>query len=177
MIFRRRKQEQAPTVAAPEGGADPRLMELNALLDRCARERRLPRAEELPRELYTDPELFPTWSYTLPWIVKRSEGRGALYESWLNESDDLRFESVEHTLTTEVARRLPAAKQLRDGWELVESPPWDTARAKIQGGDGGNVRIGDRLYLARCKHGVSMPPRRGGGCGQGCRVSMAILLD
>jgi hypothetical protein len=156
---------------------DPRLVELNALLDQCARERRLPRAQELPWDLLTDDELYPTWCYSLPWVRKTSEGRGDLYDAWANEDERLRFEQIDHTLRQEVERRLPAAKKFRNGWELVESPPWDTARAKIQGSDGGNLRIGDRLYLARCKHGVTMPPKRGGGCMQGCRVSLAVLAD
>jgi hypothetical protein len=112
----------------------------------------------------------------LPWAPEGAgQEEGDLQASWRHGDPALRRELLQRALDVEVGRRLPAVRQMRPGWELVRVPRWEVERLLALKSDGGNLLAGDGLlYTARCRHGMLIPPQRGGQCVLGCRVAEAF---
>ena len=155
---------------------DPRAHALHARLDDAARAEQRLRVEDLDRSWLIDDELAASWIATLPWAQATAGGtRPELVPSWHDGSDSFRRELLQRALDVEVGRRLPAVQQMRPGWELVRVPRWEVERLRALASDGGHLLAGDGLlYTARCRHGMLIPPQRGGRCALGCRVAEAF---
>jgi hypothetical protein len=155
--------------AAAPAAHDPRVDALHARLDRAAQAEQRLRVNQLDRVWLKDDELGQMWIATLPW-AQESDAAG-----WNGGNDAIRRELLQNALDVEVGRRLPAVRQMRDGWDLVRVPRWELEKLRAEGRDGGNLLAGDNvLYTARCRHGLLIPPNHGGQCPLGCQVADAF---